>query len=144
VAVTTEQRVQLIVQVLQEIGDARGGGLNLKDPTCDCHTHREIRRLAARQKQEKDRLAALQAGNKIEFVRITREILEADGERGGAAESTERLNARAVDLIKALEKGWEPIPDKDPMTIMEEHSMPAYEALQDSVMQFLVEAFGDE
>jgi hypothetical protein len=137
-----EQRARLLAGWLLEFG-IRVGDIDLgAHQHCVCPLHNELRTIAAEERQEEARRAALKSGNDLEFVRLLRERLEKEAESGGKL-NVLGLNVATVRLISALESGWGPYPDVDDSTLAEEHLLPAYGELREAVLGFLKEAFND-
>jgi hypothetical protein len=126
-------------QLLAALVEA-GEGLFADTVSCSCPNCSRTMFVLNKARWELAKKAALREGNRIEFVRIVREQLEAEAERD---ESVRRLNKSAIDLIKVLESGWEPVPEMDQATYAEEYLIPLHDKLHGAIMNLLVEVFSD-
>lgn len=133
---TVEEKAALLDKMLQDQG---------VDPAsdCNCPMHQALNASVAQMKQEAAKKKALAEGNRIEFVRIVREQIERNVEDPTLDERGKATGRTVLGMIAALEKGWEPVPELDPMTVVEDYTLPAYQALQESVLAFMTESFGE-
>lgn len=139
VKIGREAMTEYVRRLLMDAADAA-----VKGETCDCASRDTSAREARFEKAKTDADAALASGNRIEFIRIVREQIEAELEDGVETDDGTRLGRGLIAAVQAL--GMEHVPVRegiDATSYWEEVEKPAHEALKAAVYQILEATFSD-